>query len=74
MLKILLLGTIVLLLLPALAEAADISGVPKIREGDLVMIGNSRIRLGGIDAPSVDQFASTTRASAGPAAWPRVTN
>jgi len=45
-----------LLLLPAIAAAADITGVPKIREGDQVIIGNSRIRLGGIDAPSVDQL------------------
>ena len=45
------------LLLPALAAgAADITGIPKIREGDQVTIGNSRIRLGGIDAPSVDQL------------------
>jgi endonuclease YncB( thermonuclease family) len=44
------------LLLPSLAHAADITGVPKIREGDQVQIGNSRIRLGGIDAPSVDQL------------------
>jgi endonuclease YncB( thermonuclease family) len=45
-----------LLLLPAVADAADITGVPKIREGDQIIIGNSRIRLGGIDAPSVDQL------------------
>src|ERR1700726_4863158 len=45
-----------LLLLPAMAAAADITGVPKIREGDQIHIGNSRIRLGGIDAPSVDQL------------------
>jgi len=44
------------LLLPALAQAADISGVAKIREGDQIQIGSSRIRLGGIDAPSVDQL------------------
>jgi endonuclease YncB( thermonuclease family) len=45
-----------LVLLPQLAHAADITGVPKIREGDQVQIGNSRIRLSGIDAPSVDQL------------------
>jgi endonuclease YncB( thermonuclease family) len=45
-----------LLLLPAIAAAADITGVPKIREGDQITIGSSRIRLGGIDAPSVDQL------------------
>ena len=47
---------IALLLLPAMAEAADITGVPKIREGDQITIGSSRIRLSGIDAPSVDQL------------------
>jgi endonuclease YncB( thermonuclease family) len=44
------------LLLPAMAQAADIIGTAKVREGDHVNIGNSRIRLGGIDAPSVDQL------------------
>ena len=47
---------LLIFLLPALAEAADVTGVPKIREGDQIQIGNSRIRLGGIDAPSVDQL------------------
>src|SRR3954454_508707 len=42
--------------LSATARAADITGVPKIREGDQIQIGSSRIRLGGIDAPSVDQL------------------
>jgi endonuclease YncB( thermonuclease family) len=45
-----------LLLLPAMAAAADITGIPKIREGDQITIGTSRIRLGGIDAPAVDQL------------------
>ena len=43
-------------LLPAMAEAADITGVPKIHDGDQIVIGSSRIRLRGIDAPSVDQL------------------
>jgi endonuclease YncB( thermonuclease family) len=47
---------VLLALLPGTADAADISGVPKIREGDHIQIGNSRIRLGGIDAPAVDQL------------------
>jgi endonuclease YncB( thermonuclease family) len=55
MLKKLLLA-IALLLLPAMANATDITGIPKIREGDQITIGSSRIRLGGIDAPSVDQL------------------
>jgi endonuclease YncB( thermonuclease family) len=50
------LAAIAVLLLPAMAEAADISGVPKIREGDQIQIGSTRIRLGGIDAPPVDQL------------------
>jgi endonuclease YncB( thermonuclease family) len=44
------------LFVPALAQAADFTGVPKIREGDSIQIGSTRIRLGGIDAPSVDQL------------------
>ena len=44
------------LTLPAAVHAADIVGVAKIRDGDQVQIGTSRIRLGGIDAPSVDQL------------------
>lgn len=46
---------------PVIAEAADITGIPKIREGDQIQIGNSRIRLGGIDAPSVDQLCLNTK-------------
>lgn len=49
------------LLLPAIAHAADITGVPKIREGDHIQIGNARIRLGGIDAPAVDQLCLNTK-------------
>src|ERR1700740_1343998 len=48
------------LLMPAIAQAADITGIAKVREGDTVQIGNSRIRLGGIDAPSVDQLCLNT--------------
>ncbi len=46
----------ILLLLPAMAQAADVTGVAKVREGDTVVIGTSRIRLAAIDAPSVDQL------------------
>jgi endonuclease YncB( thermonuclease family) len=52
---------LLVLLVPSLAHAADVSGVPRIREADLVQIGNSRIRLAGIDAPSVDQLCLNTR-------------
>jgi endonuclease YncB( thermonuclease family) len=50
-----------LMILPAIAHAADISGVPKIREGDQVTIGSSKIRLLGVDAPSVDQLCLDTK-------------
>jgi endonuclease YncB( thermonuclease family) len=60
MLKKLLLA-IPLLLLPAFASAADITGVPKIRDGDQLQIGGTRIRLGGIDAPSSDQLCLNTK-------------
>jgi endonuclease YncB( thermonuclease family) len=56
-----LLFAIALLLLPAIAEAADVTGVPKIHDGDQVQIGNTKIRLGGIDAPSVDQLCLNTK-------------
>jgi endonuclease YncB( thermonuclease family) len=49
------------LLPPVAASAADITGVPRIREGDQIQIGNSRIRLGGIDAPSADQLCLNTK-------------
>src|SRR5271169_5266478 len=49
-------AVLLLVLLPATADAADISGIPKIREGDSIQIGNTRIRLGGIDAPASDQL------------------
>ncbi|VIO67311.1 thermonuclease family protein [Bradyrhizobium ivorense] len=59
MLKTLL--TAALLLSPTLAFAADITGVPKIRDGDQLLIGSTRIRLGGIDAPSTDQLCLNTK-------------
>ena len=53
-------NTIVALLLmmgvPALAQAADVTGVPKIRDGDQLTIGSTRIRLAAIDAPALDQL------------------
>jgi endonuclease YncB( thermonuclease family) len=60
MFKKFLLGTAIVLL-PAMADAADITGVAKVREGDQVQIGGTRIRLGGIDAPSVDQLCLNTK-------------
>lgn len=51
-----------LLGLPSLAQAADVTGTAKIRDGDSVLIGSTRIRLGGIDAPSADQLCLNTKA------------
>ena len=44
------------LAVPAAAPAADISGVPKFRDGDQIIIGTTRIRLTGMDAPALDQL------------------
>ena len=49
------------LLLPALAQAADITGIAKVRDGDEIQIGNNRIRLGGIAAPAADQLCLNTK-------------
>lgn len=38
------------------AYAADISGVPRIVDGDTLAIGETKIRLEGIDASEADQI------------------
>src|SRR3954466_11797374 len=42
--------------LPSPARGAGITGTAKVRAGDAGVSGNTRIRLGGIDAPAVDQL------------------
>jgi endonuclease YncB( thermonuclease family) len=54
------LPAILALLLPAIAGAADVTGTAKVRDGDTVLIGNGRVRLAGVDAPSVDQLCLNT--------------
>ena len=39
-----------------LAQAADLSGVPRIVDGDTLAIGSTKFRLEGIDAPETDQI------------------
>ena len=39
----------------SLAQAADLSGVPRIVDGDTLAIGSTKVRLEGIDAPETDQ-------------------
>ncbi len=55
MTRILLLA-LALLAVPGLAFADDIVGIPKIRDGDQFTINGARLRLAGIDAPSIDQL------------------
>jgi endonuclease YncB( thermonuclease family) len=52
---------VIALFLPTLAQAADIAGIAKVREGNVIQIGASRIRLGGIDAPSIDQLCTDNK-------------
>jgi endonuclease YncB( thermonuclease family) len=40
----------------SLAQAADLSGVPRIVDGDTLAIGPTKVRLQGIDAPETDQL------------------
>ena len=37
------------------AHAADLSGVPRVVDGDTLTIGATKVRLEGIDAPETDQ-------------------
>ena len=37
------------------AYAADLTGVPRIVDGDTLAIGSTKFRLQGIDAPETDQ-------------------
>jgi endonuclease YncB( thermonuclease family) len=40
------------------ARAGDISGIPRVVDGDTLVIGDTRIRLEGIDAFSADYCAT----------------
>jgi endonuclease YncB( thermonuclease family) len=37
-------------------QAAEFSGVPRVVDGDTLAIGETKIRLEGIDAPETDQI------------------
>ena len=56
MLRIALTLATVLLTLPSLA-LADITGKPRVVDGDTLHIGDTKIRLHGIDAPAMDEIA-----------------
>lgn len=42
------------------ANAADLTGVPRIFDGDTFAIGSTKIRLEGIDAPETEQVCLHT--------------
>jgi endonuclease YncB( thermonuclease family) len=45
----------------SVAEASDISGVPRVVDGDTLVIGATKIRLEGIDAPETDQVCLSAK-------------
>ena len=47
------------LILPMSAAMADITGTPRIIDGDTIHIGKTKIRLHGIDAPESKQTCTT---------------
>src|SRR5262249_47814084 len=50
------------------ASATDLKGIPRIVDGDTLVLGTTKVRLEGIDAPETDQIClgtSSTRWSCG---------
>ena len=60
MLRIALTLATVLLILPSHAHA-DITGKPRVVDGDTIHIGKTKIRLLGIDAPEMKQTCRTSK-------------
>ena len=56
MLRLVLTLTLLLLTFPSLSHA-DITGKPRVVDGDTIHIGKTKIRLHGIDAPEMDEIA-----------------
>jgi endonuclease YncB( thermonuclease family) len=50
---------VVLLLLPSVV-VADVTGKPRVVDGDTIHIGKTKIRLHGIDAPEMKQTCHTS--------------
>jgi endonuclease YncB( thermonuclease family) len=44
------------------ADAADVTGIPRIVDGDTLVIGATKVRLEGIDAPETDQVCLNAQA------------
>jgi endonuclease YncB( thermonuclease family) len=58
-----LVASLVACLACSLAHAADVTGIPRIVDGDTLTIGTTKIRLEGIDAPETDQVCLNAHAS-----------
>ena len=54
------LALILAFLLPMSAAHADITGKPRVVDGDTIHIGKTKIRLHGIDAPEMKQTCRTS--------------
>ena len=50
-----------ILLLPISTAHADITGKPRVVDGDTIHIGDTKIRLHGIDAPEIKQTCRTSK-------------
>ena len=50
-----------ILLLPISTAHADITGKPRVIDGDTIHIGDTKIRLHGIDAPEMKQTCRTSK-------------
>ena len=61
MLRLALTFTLILLLPISTAHAADITGKPRVVDGDTIHIGDTKIRLHGIDAPEMKQTCRTSK-------------
>jgi len=60
MLRLVLTLTLIFLTLPSHAHA-DITGKPRVVDGDTIHIGKTKIRLHGIDAPEMKQTCRTRK-------------
>jgi endonuclease YncB( thermonuclease family) len=45
----------------SVAEATEISGIPRVVDGDTLVVGATKIRLEGIDAPETDQICLSAK-------------
>jgi len=59
---------VTLLLSVTCAQAAEVSGIPRIVDGDTVQIGDTKIRLAGSTRRKPTNYVSMPRATTGPAA------